>query len=183
MTQCRMVLWLQMQLSHRMWCCSCCRCTARGVAGAVIGLYYVMVMVAMPRAVSWLLLSRCVVLSLWSRHIWCRGHSCRAVCCGCCRHTVRGVAGAIVGLHYIVVACGVMVTIVMPCGTVVAVVPRVMSRSQSSCCVVLRSLWLSSCHWCHSHSHRRGGIVVTVGVCTVAGPGGGGQSRIRQQGW
>ena len=174
--QCRMALWSQTQLSRRVWCCGCCRRAARGVAGAVVGLHYVVVAVAMPRAVSWSLLSR-------SRHVWCRGHGRRAVCCGCCRRAVRGVAGAVVGLHYVVVACGVTVAVVAPCGTVVAVAPRVMSRSWSSRRVVLRSLWLSSCRWCRSRGHRRGGIVVAVGVCTVAGPGGGGRSRIRRQGW
>src|SRR6266851_7325997 len=78
---------LQLLLLHCMWCCSCCCRTAHGVTGAVIGLCYVVVVVAMPRAVSRSLLSCRVVLSsrswslccmlLWSwllHHVWCRGH-------------------------------------------------------------------------------------------------------------
>jgi len=181
--QCRMVLWSQTQLSRHVWCCGCCRRATRGVAGAVIGLHYVMVVVTMPHAVSRSLLSRRVVLLSRSHHMWCRSHGHRAVCCGCCCRAVRGVAGAVVGLHYVVVACGVTVAIVTLCGTVVAVAPRVMLRSRSSHHVVLRSLWLSSCCWCCSRGHRHGGIVVAVSVCTVAGPGGGGWLRICQQGW
>ena len=178
---------MQTQLSCHMWFCGCCCRTVCGVAGTIVGLCYVMVAVAMPHAVSWSLLLCCVELSSWLCHVWCPGHGHRAVCCGCCHCTVRGVVGAVVRLHYVVV------TVTMPC---------VVSRSLLSCRVVLslwschmwhcghsrramvlRSWWLSSCRWCRSCSHCCSGIVVTIGGCTMAGPGGGGQPHICRQGW
>jgi hypothetical protein len=66
-TQCCMALWSQTQLSRCVWCCGCCCCAARGVAGAVVGLHYVMVAVAMPRAVSRSLSSGCIIS--WSRAV------------------------------------------------------------------------------------------------------------------
>ncbi len=78
----------------RIWCCGCCRRAMRGVVGAVVGLRYVVVVVAMPCAVSQSLLSHHVVLSSRSRlscHMWCRGHGCCAVWCyghGGCHHAV-----------------------------------------------------------------------------------------------
>jgi hypothetical protein len=61
-----------------------------------------------PRVVLRLLSPRCA---------WCRGHCRRAaLCCGRGRHA----------------ACGVTVAVVAPCGAVVVVAPRVVSRSRSS---------------------------------------------------
>ena len=123
-------MWSQMQLSRRVWFCGCCRRVARGVAGTVVGLRYVVVAVAMPRAVSWSLLSRRVVLSSRSRHVWCRGHGHRAVCCGCCRGGCC--RAALCRGRFRHAACGVTVAVVVPCGAVVTVAPRVASRSRSS---------------------------------------------------
>jgi hypothetical protein len=115
--QCRMALWSQTQLLRHMWCCGCCCCAAHGVTGAVIRLHYVMVAVAMPRAVS---------RSQSPCHVQCHSHS---------RHAM----------------CGVMVTVVAPCGAIIAVTPRVVSQSRSLCHV----LQLLSPHrvWCCRHCH------------------------------
>jgi hypothetical protein len=69
MMQYRMVLWLQMQLSRRMWFCSCCHHAVHGVMGTIVGLHYVVVMVAMPCAVSQSLLLCRMVLSSQSCHV------------------------------------------------------------------------------------------------------------------
>ena len=146
--QCCMVLWSQMQLSRCVWFCGCCCHATCGVAGTVVRLGYVIVAVAMPRAVSRLLLSHHVVLLSQSRHVWCYGYSCCTVCCGCCRRTMHGVVGTVVRLHY------VMVMVAMP---------HVVSWSQLSCCVVL-SLW-SRYVWCRGHS--RGGCHCAAGAAAV----------------
>ena len=124
----RMALWSRPPLSRRVWCCGCCR-----------------------RARVW--------------------------CCGCCRRAAHGVAGAVVGLRYVVAVA----------------MPRAVSRSLLSRRVVLLSrsrrhaVWCcgrGGCRaaWCRSRGHRRGGIVIAVGGCTVVGLGGG-QPRIHRQRW
>jgi hypothetical protein len=79
-----------------------------------------------------------VVLQLLSpRHVWCRRCCHRAALCRGCGHHAT---------------CGVTVTVVTPCGAIIAVTPRVVLRSRSSR-RVLRLL--SPCHaWCRRCCRR-----------------------------
>jgi hypothetical protein len=80
----------------------------------------------------------------------------RVWCCGCCRRTARGVAGAVVGLRGVVVAVAVIAPRVdcgrrlcTACGVAVAVVAPRVGRSRRLCAVWVSrsrsSWWLSSC--------------------------------------
>ena len=75
-----------------------------------------------------------VLQLLLPHHARCRGHYYQAaLCCGHGHHA----------------ACGVTVAVVVPCGAVIAVVPCVVSWSQSLCYVLQLLL---PCHvQCHGH--------------------------------
>jgi hypothetical protein len=150
-----------------MWCCGCCRHTAHGIAGAVVGLRGVVVMVAVvaPRVGHGRRL--CAVCGSWSpslRRVWCRS---RGHCAAC------GVAVAVVVLRVVsrlqslchvwchgcscCATCGVAVAVIAPC---------VVSWSQSLCRVWCRGR--GHCAACRSWSPSLGHVGVAVMVIVVA---------------
>ena len=156
--QCRIAVWSQMQLLHHMWFCGCCCHAAYDVMGAIVRLYYIVVMVTMLHVVSWLLLLCHVVLLSRLHHVWCCHHSyhmCVAIAVTMvCVVSQALLSGCIMSWswspchmwcygHYChamwcycrgYATCSIVVTVVVPCGVtvVVAVIVPLVPQLRSS---------------------------------------------------